>query len=434
MKRTLIAFAALAAISVSARTVTLGTYVCNDEASVSVPVLLDDPAGLAFAGVRINYDPQVLVFTKAEQGTLAEVFDDDFLQSDDGAGSVTISCFRKSESGVVPIPSAGGSLAVLTFAVRSGTAAQYSDLAIANVDLGDAGGVRDVTVGNPTETSNGMVRVFSESASVTRLEGAQTVLADSRLGALSLQAGDAIQASADCTPIVVRGEVVTAAPIRVAAPDGGWTGGAYRLLRTATAGLSFVGGPDGSEPLAVTETRDGGVSEYVLEVEASGPEIVGGAEGETLTASMVAYVQKILAGQLDGVSRVVVNGGTNNVALARDLGIAPKVGAAGKELSVEFGRPSLRIVAFDYGKGMIRAKVTPADGNTIAGDLVTGVIRIKGQSTLTAPSADLPAKDYRIVADEYGQPGTQGEFDCCDVQFGSSTFFRVAIMPESGEK
>ena len=57
-------------MSAAAWTVSVGMWVCNPDASVAVPVEIDDAAGLAYAAVRVNYDPQVLVCLRVERGGL----------------------------------------------------------------------------------------------------------------------------------------------------------------------------------------------------------------------------------------------------------------------------------------------------------------------------------------------------------------------------
>ena len=164
-------------LSSLAWTVSVGTWVCNPDASVAVPVAIDDAAGLAYMAVRVNYDPQVLVCLGIEKGDLAGSFDGDFLSSDDEAGSLSFARFRASD-GVAG--SGGGVLARLVFAVRPGTARPDSDLAVADVRLGDDTGVRDLALEAPVAPEGGMVRVFPENGAAARLEGAQTVVADTR--------------------------------------------------------------------------------------------------------------------------------------------------------------------------------------------------------------------------------------------------------------
>ena len=64
-------------------------------------------------------------------------------------------------------------LARAVFAVRPGTARQYSDLAVADIRLGDDGGVRDLSLAGTIAPEGGMVRIFPENGSAARLGGAQ---------------------------------------------------------------------------------------------------------------------------------------------------------------------------------------------------------------------------------------------------------------------
>ena len=115
VKSNLIAVLLLAVASaVHAYTVSVGTYVCNPDATISVPIMLDTVEGLANIGVQINYDSQVLICSKIEQGSLAEVFNDDFISSDDSAGSISIVSFAEKNISVDKC----GSLAILTFMIR----------------------------------------------------------------------------------------------------------------------------------------------------------------------------------------------------------------------------------------------------------------------------------------------------------------------------
>ena len=60
----------MAAFTVNAYQVSVGTYVSNSGKTVTVPVVLDNAAGLSYASATLTYDPQVLVVTKAEAGSL----------------------------------------------------------------------------------------------------------------------------------------------------------------------------------------------------------------------------------------------------------------------------------------------------------------------------------------------------------------------------
>ena len=60
--------------------VSVGTYVSNAGKTVTVPVALDSAAGLSYAGATLTYDPQVLVVTKAEAGSLKTLMAEDFVR------------------------------------------------------------------------------------------------------------------------------------------------------------------------------------------------------------------------------------------------------------------------------------------------------------------------------------------------------------------
>ena len=124
----------------------------------------------------------------------------------------------------------GGTIATFVFIARNGTAGQFSDVTVTKVELLEESGVRDATLSNPVSTTNGMIRVMASDAAAARLEGAQTVVADSRLGSLALSAGDGIQASDAGTPVVVDGAVEASGAIPLAAPDHGWATAVYTIL------------------------------------------------------------------------------------------------------------------------------------------------------------------------------------------------------------
>ena len=160
------AFAAFAAVPALAYQVSVGTYVSNAGKTVTVPVALDSVAGLSYASATLTYDPQVLVVTKAEAGSLKSLLSEDFVAVDTN-GTLTVAIFGSSD-----VAAGAGSIANVTFAVREGTEGLYSDVTVTDAELGEKTGVKDVTVDNPLVTVSGMVRVFGAGASVTRLERA----------------------------------------------------------------------------------------------------------------------------------------------------------------------------------------------------------------------------------------------------------------------
>jgi hypothetical protein len=412
-------------------TVSVGTWVCNPDASVAVPIEIDDATGLAYAAVRVNYDPQVLVCLRVEPGGLEEAFDGDFLVSDGESGTLAVARFRASE-GVAG--SGGGTLARAVFTVRPGTARQYSDLAIADIRLGDAGGVRDLALAGPIEPSGGMVRIFPENGAVARLEGAQTIAAKTRLAALRLAEGDAIQAATDGEPIVVDGATEAAGAIPVRAPEGGWRNAPYALLKTSTRGLSFVAADGAGETLEVEESEEDGLWLYSLRVETGeGPEVVSGEDDETLGTAAIAYVQGLFSGA-EGVAHVTVFGGEKNVLLASALGIRPSTVTNGITVEATFAEPSIEITDYDMETGVVKVRVTPGAGNSIGNELAKGVVRLRGGAT-PGNLTDLSQTSFTLDTDAYLDSETMGEFSLRDkdavLDFGTTTFFRIAIFVEN---
>lgn len=424
MKRILPVLSIVLPLSSFGWTVSVGTWVCNPDASVAVPIEIDDAAGLAYAAVRLNYDPQVLVCLRVEKGGLEEAFDGDYLVSDGEAGTLAVARFRAS-GGVVE--SGGGTLARAVFAVRPGTARQYSDLAIADIRLGDAGGVRDLAVGGSIVPEGGMVRIFSENGSAAQLEGAQTIAAKTRLGSLNLSVGDAIQASFDGSPIVVSGETTATTDISVLPPEGGWVDGTYKLLKTTTRGLLFVS-KEGEQLEVVESEADDGMRLYSLCVETGeGPEVVSGEDEETLGTAAVAYVRGLFAEE-EGVARVTVFGGEKTVLLASVLGICPATMRDGNGIEATFAEPTIEITDYDAKNGVLKVQVTPGAGNHIESPILKGVVRLQGCGSLEA-FADLPEIPFTVDAESYLHPGTLGEFNVekAMVDFGTTRFFRIAI-------
>ena len=312
------------------------------------------------------------------------------------------------------------------FLTRGGTAGQFSDVTVTKVELLEESGVRDATVSNPISTTNGMIRVMAADAAAGRLEGAQTVVADSRLGSLALSAGDGIQASDAGTPIVVDGDVSTAGAIPLAAPDHGWATAVYTILRTPTAGLSFSSETNAAERLAVEETRAGGLSTYTLVVnEVDGLAVL--SLDDDLSASLQTYVRECV-GRPAGVETVWVEGGSNAVSMARSFGIRPAVSLLGDYAEAAFAMPTLRVTGFDAEAGTIDAVVEPAAGNSIAGSgKVTGIVEVLGGAELGRPL--LPVDRVEIDLSRYFDAASAGEIRC-RATFGDNRFFQVRIADE----
>ena len=439
--------AALAAAVGFGYQVSLGTYVSNAGRQVTVPVVLDSSAGLSYASATITYDPQVLVVTKTAPGSLSSLTEGfnpefDFVATDTN-GTLTVSLYGFAQNAAVT----AGSIACVTFAVREGTAGLYSDLALTAVRLGEKSGVKDVTVGNPLTTQNGMVRVMSASAAVERLENAEIVCADTQLGSLKLKAGDALEASDAQTAIAVAGAVTAEGTIPVKPPVNGWAAGKYALLTTATEGLQLALQELGSATAVYSSETENGVTTYSAEVTTGEVPVV--CDDETLTAGAKAQIRDnaelLFRGRTDSASlalkskfesakkiRVVGAGAAKgNIAIIADMGIAPAVGEvdATGTLLLTYAQPTLRIMSFDAQTGVVRFKVTPGGDNRIVTEIATGYIHVYGTNRLGDPMKYISQVGFDLTP--YLKSDTQGE-GVLNITLGTHTFLKVKI--EGGVK
>ena len=434
MKKALIAFGlfVLLVCQASAYTVSVDTYVANAGKTVTVPVMIDDVAGLSYAGATLTYDPQVLVVTKAEAGSLKDVMSEDFTTTDTN-GTINVTIFANGN-----VVAGSGSIANITFALREGTDGQYSDIAVSEVSLGEATGVRDVTYGKTVNTVNGMVRVMATSAQVSRLESAETICADTVLGTLALDAGDAIQASDNQTAIRVAGAVTASGAIAVKAPVNGWASGTYALLSTTTAGLTFTG-VDGE----ITSETANGITTYYAAVTVAGeiPLVAEDAE-EVLTAGdknlIRANAQAAFAGKTDSASlalkalyesasRIEVAGPKGRIDVIADMGIspafAPALDATGT-LKLTFAMPQLVITSFDAQTGAVRFKVTPGEGNQIVSEIATGYIHVFGTNNLGEKMRYISSVGFDLTP--YLKAETKGE-GVLNVTLGTHSFLKIKV-------
>ena len=91
--------AMLVAPTALAYQVSVDTYVCNAGRQITVPVALDSAAGLSYAGATLTYDPQLLVVTKAEAGSLKTLMAEDFVATDTN-GTLTVAIFGSTDANV----------------------------------------------------------------------------------------------------------------------------------------------------------------------------------------------------------------------------------------------------------------------------------------------------------------------------------------------
>lgn len=437
MKKIFAAFGlfALLALQASAYRVSVDTYVSNAGKTVTVPVVLDNAAGLSYASATLTYDPQILVVTKAEAGSLKTLLNDDFVAADTN-GTIVVSMFGIPGENVTA--NAGGSIASITFAVREGTEGLFSDIAVTDVELGEKTGVLDVTVGNPIVTVNGMIRVMGASADVARLENAQIVSADTVLGSLALADGDAIQASDNQTAIRVAGAVAASGAIAVKEPVNGWASGTYALLSTTTAGLTFTG-VDGE----ITSATENGITTYYAAVTVAGEIPVDVDDsGELLTAgernlirqnAQLAFEGKTDSESLakkalyENATAIKVSGPKGSVGVIADMGISPSFAPALDEtgtLMLTYAMPKLEITSFDPQTGAVRFKVTPGEGNQIVSEIATGYVHVYGTNDLGAKMRYISSVGFDLTP--YLKPDTKGE-GILNITLGSHTFLKVKV-------
>lgn len=440
MKKQIIAAASvLAAMFGYSYEVSVGTFVVNAGKQVVVPIELDSAAGLSYAGATLTYDPQVLVVTKAEAGSLKSVMAEDFVAVDTN-GTLSVSIFGSAKENVV---SGSGSIAYVTFAVREGTAGLYSDITVSSAQLGEISGVKDVTVGNPLTTVNGMVRVMETSSSVARLESAQIIAPDTVLGSLTLKSGDKLQASDSQTPIVVAGVVTSESAVDVLAPPNGWASGTYELLKTTSAGLTLtlVGAEEG---WTVSSSTTDGITTYTASVSVAG-ELPVECEDETLTSGAMNQIRNnaklVFEGKTDAASlalkaefekakKISVKGPSGLVAVVADMGIAPAFAPVDETgtLQLTYAEPKLNITSFDPSTGAVRIKVTPGEGNSIVSEIATGYVHVYGTDNLAEKMRYISKVGFDLTP--YLKDETKGEA-VINVTLGNHTFLKVKVESEA---
>lgn len=421
-------FAAFCAMMVSAaawgRTVSTGTVVANPGATVSVPVTVDDFSGASAAVATVDYDSTVLVCLGVDAGAAADAENMTYLDSGNGRVVAVFSGFAGDAN--APVASRPTELMRIRFSVRDGTQGLYSDVTLADVQFGATDGVSDLSAANPLKVVNGMVRVMSSEADVTRLEEPFSVCPGTALKSLTLGSGDGIKAGG--AAVRVAGAVTASGAVRVEGPLGGWQTGRYTLLATQTEGLTFAlaGAQGGDRPatMTVVENRVSGVSMYYADVVVEGSvEVV--AEGWELDAETAAQVREACDAAIKAnpsVTRVVVKGDLEVVPVVVDLGIAPNLAVAGAEISATYATPTLRITEFDPKTGRVRIKVTPGEGNAIRSVLATGCIHVYGTSNLAEKMRYISGTAFDLTP--YLKDATKGEADLT-VCMGAHTFIKV---------
>lgn len=396
------------------------TVVCNENRAITVPVTFDSSVPLSMINVQVSYDPEIVEIRKVELGTLSRVFTDDFTVAEPKHGLLSISLFAAKD--VIP---GAGAVANLTFTVRNGAAGHFSDVTIANVQVGELSGVKDLTVEHPIEVENGMIRVAETSADIERLEGAQMIAAGTTLQSVRLMEGDSIQASDEKSPIVVGGSTLTdESTIRVEAPAGGWGEGRYELIKTKNKELAFslvdcpldweiLTDELGEETLYVANI----IEDYSIEIVAD--------NGDALLPRTRNQIRTLLGNDLPhNITKLTVFGPNKEISLIADMGIAPMLTITGTEATAVYRTPKLSITSFNPETGIVRIKVEPGEGNKIVGYLATGYVHVYGTNDLAKRMSVISKVGFDLTP--YLQEETKGEADLT-IELGSHTFLKIKI-------
>lgn len=392
MRAPFILAAALAAGMAAARGVRLDSVVCNPGTRVAIPATLDEAQGLAVVTLTVNYDPLVLDFVEAREGTLADAFSFDFSVTEE-TGSVTVVAVAPEDIA----ESRGGTVAEFVFDVRPGSEALHSPLALADVRLEEETLTRDLTRDEAIAPTGGLVRPLAEGGDCLTRLGDQPIVvaAGTTLRRLALADGDALQATAGGDPVTVEA-VEAAAPIRVASPSGGWATARYELLRCQTPGLTLtLDTADAPDAYTLTEiTSADGMTTYVLEatVWATIP-----VSAETpLSSADENLLRELLADRLDGVTTIRAKGSREAILAGLDLGIVPVCAVEDGTLTATFELPELRITAFDPATGTAQVRVIPAEGATITQEVRTGVLQVWATEDLGVEMKAVPDAAFNL--------------------------------------
>lgn len=417
MRAVLMALLAGVAGMAAARTLSLGNFVCNPGARVIVPVTLDDATGVASVYTLLTFDSLAAVVTEVRQGTLREVFGTDFVTVTE-ADSLCLLAFGRNNA-----DSGTGSVAEVVLSVREGCAGMVAALGVADARLEECTRTRDLTDDTPLTTRGGLLRVFApDGVCETRQgEGPLTVAAGTTLRRLALEAGDALEADAAQTPIVVTETLSAAGELRILPPEGGWATTRYELLRCPTPGLTLtLDTADAPDAYTLTEIASAdGMTTYVLE--ATVRETIPVSAETPLSPADENLLRDLLADRLDGVREIRAEGTNEAILAGLDLGIVPATTSEDGMLTARFETPTLRIVAFDPQAGTARVRVIPAVGATLARPLATGVLQVRAAERLGAAMAPLEAG---VDAAGYLDAATLGEAGLT-FRLGRNLFIKV---------
>ena len=405
--------AVLLVATANARAISADSIYCNDGTTVSVPVLIDDVSDAALIMLTVNYDSTIVVFQGAVAGDVTDK-SEFFYASDDSGRLLAVAPKLVKDSG-------GGVICYLKFHVRQGTSGQFSDIAIASAQVCASDGVRDLSVTNPIQIKQGMIKVHSSIADVARLEEVFVLWGASEVGHVTLAAGDRIKAADNKKPIKTQ-SVNASGTIPVEAPPNGWQTGSYALLSTTTPGLVFA--ISDADSVSYRSEVESGITTYYANIVMEG-QVVVNFDDEDISSEVAGQIRTLLEETLaenPAVTHLAVRGDKEVVSVSADLGIAPQVDITGTEMTATYKPPKLSIVAFDPDTGVVRIKVIPGEGNSIRTVLATGCIHVYGTSNLGEKMRHISGVQFDLAP--YLQEGTKGEADLT-VSLGSHTFLKV---------
>jgi len=122
--------------------------------------------------------------------------------------------------------------------------------------------------------------------------------------------------------------------------------------------------------------------------------------------------------------RVVVSGeGANAVSIAASLGISPARTTDAEGAVVIYAEPCLSIGAFDPAVGRIEVVVTPTDGSTVTGDLVTDCVTVEWSDNLKDWT---PLQSVAVDAASYNAERAKGHFTCI-FDASKHNFYKVNV-------
>ena len=402
------------AVFAQARTVETGTVVCNPGVVVSVPLTVDKLSDVGAAAFVVNYDPTIVACLGVDAGDMVDSKKMTYADTGTGQIVVVISSFAGD----------GGKVFSVRLFARDGTAGQFSDVTIAEAQFAAKDGVSDLSASDKLVLKQGMVRVASADASISRLEEPFTVWPKTPLKGLTLMDGDSLQASDDGEGIVVSGELAANGSIAIRAPLYGWHTLRYKLLSSKRADLSFS--LEGVEGAKIFSETAGGMTTYYAEVEVEGELEIECEDGE-IDASTLASLRNSLKGELasyPNVTRLILKGSAKQIPVVADLGISPHIAVNGTVATASYAKPMLQITSFDFKTGIVRIKVTPGEGNAIRSQMATGCIHVYGTSDLREKMRYVSRVSIDVSG--YLAKETLGEAEL-HVIMGSHTFLKIKV-------